>query len=51
MGVAGKECGNFLRGFKFLNKKINENLKYLMTKEVYKFISKTAFVFIAKNLN
>ena len=49
MGVAGKEQGEFFRGFQFLHKKINANLKDLKTKEVYK--QKCFLSVNAKNLN
>ena len=44
MGVAV----TFLGGLQFLNKKINQNLKYLMAKEIY---TKFFLSVIAKNLN
>ena len=44
MGVAV----TFLGGLRFLNKKINQNLKYLMAKEIY---TKIFLSVIAKNLN
>ena len=36
MGVAGKEQGEFFQGVAVFTEKNNENLKYLMTKKVYK---------------